>query len=75
MKKKVLISLTIVALFAVAMTFNSQKNEIKNLTLKNLEAIADIEPPEDECGCFYCLPAHPREGCYMGCEWHYEHNC
>jgi len=40
MKKKVLFSIVAVALFAVAMAFNSQGNETEDLTVKNIEALA-----------------------------------
>jgi len=40
MKKKVLFSIVAVALFAVAMALNSQKDKNEDLTVKNAEAIA-----------------------------------
>jgi hypothetical protein len=41
MKKKALFSIVAIALFAVTMAFNSQKDETKNLTVKNQEALAN----------------------------------
>jgi len=40
MKKKVLFSIVAVALFAVAMTLNSKKDNTEDLTVKNEEALA-----------------------------------
>jgi len=44
MKKKVLFSIVAVALFAVAMAFNSQNNKNEDLTVKNQEALAQVIP-------------------------------
>jgi hypothetical protein len=40
MKKKALFSIVAIALFTVAIAFNSQKNETEDLTVKNQEALA-----------------------------------
>jgi uncharacterized alpha/beta hydrolase family protein len=76
MKKKVLFSIVAVALFAVAMAFNSQKDENEDLTVKNIEALAqtvEVGTPCinidgyqcydecPECGDGLLIIAHPEE--------------
>jgi hypothetical protein len=59
MKKKALFSIVAIALFAVAMAFNSQKDKNEDLTVKNIEALAfgwaeglsPDTPAEGNCSC------------------------
>jgi len=54
MKKKVLFSIVAVALFAVAIAFNSQNNKNEDLTVKNQEAFAGAGPAEGLGGSVSC---------------------
>jgi len=49
MKRKILISIAGIVLFAVAIGFSFQNNETKNLTVKNIEAMANVQ--ESAFGC------------------------
>ena len=60
MKKKILFSIAAIALFTVAIAFNSQRNETEDLTVKNIEAIAGAGVAEG---------LHPDVGSWARCSY------
>ena len=69
MKKKILGATFVVAMMAVAgynMYMNQTKNGISEITLENIEALAQIETQRDTKDCVYhktdiCIAMHPTD--------------